>query len=112
MAGMDVVAIEREPLMIQAIKHRVTVIQALLSNVNFDYQQWYQDLAKEEYSDGRGWGRQGGGGGGGQVQRTSLTYLHAKDIRQTCTACLLYRICPLVAADAADECACTLGIFD
>ena len=51
MAGMNVVAIEREDWMIGAIRHRVAVIQARLSDNHFDYQQWYDVLAKEEYSD-------------------------------------------------------------
>ena len=51
MAGMNVVAIEREDWMIGAIRHRVAVIQARLSDNNFDYQQWYNVLAKDEYSD-------------------------------------------------------------
>jgi hypothetical protein len=51
MAGMNVVAIEREDWMIGAIRHRVSLIQARLSDNHFDYQQWYDVLAKEEYSD-------------------------------------------------------------
>jgi hypothetical protein len=75
MAGLNVVAIEREPHMIQAIKHRVTVIQARLSH-DFDYEQWYEDLAQYAYSVGYVVGAQTqGGGGGGQLERTPSTYM-------------------------------------
>lgn len=59
MAGLNVVAIEREPSMIAAIKHRVSVIQARLSNHDFDYKGWYEKLAKEEFSEDEDEGDEG-----------------------------------------------------
>jgi hypothetical protein len=47
MKGLNVVAIERNPHMIKAIKHRVAVIQARLSNdTDFDMQEWLDSMEK------------------------------------------------------------------
>jgi hypothetical protein len=62
MAGMNVVAIEREPDKIDAIKHRVTVIQTRLADAFFNYETWYEDLAKEEYYDDEADGDENQGG--------------------------------------------------
>ena len=48
MAGMNVVAIEKNEYMIGAIKARANAIMARLEDANFDFNAWLEKLEKSD----------------------------------------------------------------